>query len=237
MVLPYNNGVNPYTVLDIKPDCSVDEVERQYRQLVALYRSQAGHDPERADRQLRELDAAYRVLSDPEMRGRCDEALAAGMAPAFLAPPGAGPRSSPAYEPPPGRYVRGGMLAVFLFVALAAVVLAYRIGVVGENPFSFSEWSARQLDKQMEPLRQRYRALMTRVDTFEGPSPGYYDPERSFAHLKLDTDVMEMQADRNRGEDQISQVKTGSLDVTPQTVNKSMERLVQDMSKFDADLR
>ena len=63
---------NPYTILGIKKSASDDEVRKAYRKLAKKYHPDVNADnPDAADR-MKEISAAYTLLSDPDLRKQYD---------------------------------------------------------------------------------------------------------------------------------------------------------------------
>lgn len=69
--------VNPYKILQVDRDAEQEVIEAAYRRLVAKYHPDRNDSPE-AGAMLRDLNAAYELVSDPERRARYDREWADG---------------------------------------------------------------------------------------------------------------------------------------------------------------
>ena len=65
-----------YSVLGVKADATPDEIRRAYRRLSKTHHPDVSGDPDSAAR-FREVNEAYRVLTDPERRSEYDSELLA----------------------------------------------------------------------------------------------------------------------------------------------------------------
>ena len=66
---------NLYQVLQVSPEANTDVIRAAYRTLARAHHPDVNADPE-ATRQMRRLNAAYQILSDPDRRARYDAARA-----------------------------------------------------------------------------------------------------------------------------------------------------------------
>lgn len=88
------NGVESqrdyYDLLGLKPTASVDEIRRRYKFLVlAFHPDRFARTPEHhmlAEQQIKQINEAYKVLSDPQARTRYDLARLSGLAAAPVVP-------------------------------------------------------------------------------------------------------------------------------------------------------
>src|SRR5258708_3863538 len=85
--------VNLYEVLQVSPRAGQEVIQAAYRALARTYHPDVNDAPDAA-RQMRQLNAAYGVLSDPERRARYD---------AMRLPPARAPREAPARSALPPR--------------------------------------------------------------------------------------------------------------------------------------
>lgn len=67
---------DPYDVLGVKRDASIDEIKKAFRKLSHQHHPDKGGDAAK----FQEINAAYQILSDPEKRARFDQFGAAGEA-------------------------------------------------------------------------------------------------------------------------------------------------------------
>jgi signal peptidase I len=70
-------SVDPYEVLGVSRDASQADIEAAYQRFLSAPDLWVGTGPDRAER-LRKIQAAYRLLSDPQRRTAYDEAVARG---------------------------------------------------------------------------------------------------------------------------------------------------------------
>lgn len=68
-----------YTLLNVSPDASLVQIDASYRRLMQRHHPNARSSPQALER-MRELNEAWRVLSDPAQRSAYDRALANGVA-------------------------------------------------------------------------------------------------------------------------------------------------------------
>ena len=67
-----------YTLLGVKPNASTAQIDAAYRRLMQKYHPNARSSPQTLDR-MRDLNLAWRVLSDPAQRAAYDRARAQGL--------------------------------------------------------------------------------------------------------------------------------------------------------------
>jgi signal peptidase I len=78
-------SADPYEILGISREASADDVEAAYQRFVRAPDLWLGTGPDRDDR-MRRVEAAHRLLSDPERRAAYDAAIAGGAQPRYGAP-------------------------------------------------------------------------------------------------------------------------------------------------------
>ncbi len=57
-----------YVTLEVTPEASDEEIKRSYRKLALKYHPDRNHGNKHAEEKIREINAAYEVLGDPETR-------------------------------------------------------------------------------------------------------------------------------------------------------------------------
>jgi hypothetical protein len=87
-----------YDVLQVSPWCEPDVIQAAYRALARTRHPDVNRDPDAED-QMRRLNVAYQMLSDPSRRARYDEELILEKARPAAARPT--PAPGPVYTPPP----------------------------------------------------------------------------------------------------------------------------------------
>ncbi|MDX1967946.1 MAG: DnaJ domain-containing protein [Planctomycetaceae bacterium] len=93
---------DPFDVLGVARDADVATIKRAYRKLAAAHHPDRNPDP-RATERLKEVIAAWELLSDPEERRRCRESPVAASATTTTPQPSpAGPRPQTKSRPRPG---------------------------------------------------------------------------------------------------------------------------------------
>ncbi len=117
-----------YALLQIKPDASPEQIDVAYRRLMQRYHPNARTTPHALDR-LRDLNQAWRVLSDPVQRAAYDHARANGT---LYEPPAAPPAPRPLPQSAQAdfgarRASGGGTCLVALGVG---VVLLFALGIL-----------------------------------------------------------------------------------------------------------
>jgi DnaJ-class molecular chaperone len=65
-------GDNPYDILGVKPDASVEQVQQAYRKLAKKFHPDLNPGNRKAEEEFKRISAAYDLLSDPEKRARFD---------------------------------------------------------------------------------------------------------------------------------------------------------------------
>ena len=63
---------NPYDILGVKPDASVEQVQKAYRKLAKKFHPDLNPGNRKAEEEFKRISAAYDLLSDPEKRARFD---------------------------------------------------------------------------------------------------------------------------------------------------------------------
>jgi len=99
---------NYYDMLSVARDAPADEIKKAFRREIARYHpdkvQHLGQEfQEMASGIAADLTEAYRILMDPELRGRYDEELSGGGGaprPAAAPSPAASPPDAPAPPPP-----------------------------------------------------------------------------------------------------------------------------------------
>ena len=119
------NESNPYACLGLMPGNSTADIKRRYRQLAKQYHpDRNGHSAD-SERKLRDLNAAYALLSDPAKKAAYDASCAAVFQPALH--PVRVPQPTPSLLYIPRRRSRSRRAAVSLTLLL---LLSTGVGVV-----------------------------------------------------------------------------------------------------------
>ncbi len=63
---------NPYDILGLKPDTSVEQVQKAHRKLAKKFHPDLNPGNRKAEEEFKRISAAYDLLSDPEKRARFD---------------------------------------------------------------------------------------------------------------------------------------------------------------------
>jgi curved DNA-binding protein CbpA len=142
----FDAAVNYYAVLDVAIDASPEEIAQTYRALMRITHPDNFSDPiqrERAEAKAKEINAAYAVLSRPELRREYDQVMRRQLMADLLmqrysgnAPPGSRQFERVMRQPSPQaaraqrRARSNAIVQVLLTFAGAAVVLALGILVV-----------------------------------------------------------------------------------------------------------
>ena len=66
------SSVDPYTTLGVKRDASQDDIQKSYRRLAKKLHPDLNPGNREAEREFKEVSAAYDLLSDPDKRARFD---------------------------------------------------------------------------------------------------------------------------------------------------------------------
>ena len=72
-----------YEVLELKKGASEDEIKKAYRRLAKKYHPDLNPGDKTAEQKMKEVNAAYEVLSDPEKKQRYDQFGHAGIDPSY----------------------------------------------------------------------------------------------------------------------------------------------------------
>lgn len=137
----FDPSINYYQILDVPPGASKEQITRAYRQLMRLTHPDTFQDPRaraKAEERAKIINAAYTILSRPEVRAEYDKAIRAtamsdalmqrytGNGPGRPAPPRAWPKS------PPPHVVRAQRRAYNAAVRqLLLVTAAFMLMVIG----------------------------------------------------------------------------------------------------------
>ena len=121
--------LNLYEVLQVSAKASPEVVQAAYRVLARVYHPDVNGSPNAA-RMMRQLNAAYKVLSDPERRAKYDAQRAhQWRARPHPAPPEQPTRSAPVVDPPTPITRRPGARSAAVVVLTASPVRSsWRIG-------------------------------------------------------------------------------------------------------------
>ena len=95
----YAGVVDPYAVLGVDRDASTTQIRRAYVHLARRTHPDVRGDDVTADEEMRQINAAWEVLSDPDARAALDRRLANGPR---SGAPGASETPSTAWTPPNG---------------------------------------------------------------------------------------------------------------------------------------
>lgn len=159
-------SVDLYEVLEISPRASQDVIQAAYRSLARTYHPDVNRSAEAAER-IRQVNAAYHVLSDPQNRACYDlDRARARRADRLRGPEGPSPRTTrrPAYAgsptPRPSRAarpveVRAPLLTgQFVLGVLAVVVLTAILFVLIWTTFEQGgEYNPAYVDSYLETVR------------------------------------------------------------------------------------
>ncbi len=115
-----------YDVLQVSPWCEPDVIQAAYRALARTRHPDVNRDPDAED-QMRRLNVAYQLLSDPARRSRYDEELILEKARPVTARPTPAPGTVAAPPPPPSPAASSPMGARGTWAApAAATTLGYQ---------------------------------------------------------------------------------------------------------------
>ena len=79
-----------YEVLGLQRGASEDEIKKAYRKLAKKYHPDLNPGDKTAEEKMKEVNAAYEILSDPEKKARYDQFGHAGVDPSYGAGAGYG---------------------------------------------------------------------------------------------------------------------------------------------------
>lgn len=68
MIAPMMARIDYYEILSVRRDASDEEIKKAYRKLVFEYHPDRNPDDKEAEAKIREINAAYEVIGDPEAR-------------------------------------------------------------------------------------------------------------------------------------------------------------------------
>lgn len=146
---------DPYRTLQVEPSADLEAIKAAYRRLARLYHPDLNPRPEAAER-MRAINAAYRVLSDPQQRAAYDAQRYLRSTPSstvvMRAPtrPRSRPVVVPAYEPPTPLQRR-----VDRVVAVLGILLLIGIGL----------YTALLIPRASAPDRRSPRPVVTSEST------------------------------------------------------------------------
>jgi curved DNA-binding protein CbpA len=155
-------ATDPYRILQVAPNADLEAIHAAYRRLARRYHPDLNPRPEAAA-QMRAINAAYGLLSDPAQRAVYDARRFLPRTPAVTAPPS--PRAGPVVmvSTPPTALQR----RVDRIVAILGVILVVAIGYYAVSVIPYSE---RQFRAQADP---RYAPVPRQVPTVAtANSPG-----------------------------------------------------------------
>ena len=79
-----------YEVLGVSKDTSADDIKKAYRKAAMKYHPDRNPGDKTAEEKMKEVNAAYEILSDPEKKARYDQFGHAGVDPSYGAGAGYG---------------------------------------------------------------------------------------------------------------------------------------------------
>ena len=100
--MPIDPAENAYHILQVHPQAHETVIRAAYRALARLYHPDGNA---RNDKRMSDLNRAYDLIRDPDLRRHYDASLAAGSAPARH-PVGPGPATAPASDQHRGAFSR-----------------------------------------------------------------------------------------------------------------------------------
>jgi hypothetical protein len=141
-------ATDPYRILQVAPNADLEAIHAAYRRLARRYHPDLNSRPEAAE-QMRAINAAYGLLSDPARRAASDARRFFPRAPVVTVPPRPSARPVVVVGNPPTALQR----RVDRVVAVLGVVLLIGIGYYAVNVIPYAE---RQFQAQVDP---RYALL------------------------------------------------------------------------------
>ena len=72
-----------YEVLELQKGASEEEIKKAYRRLAKKYHPDLNPGNKEAEEKMKEVNAAYEILSDPEKKARYDQFGHAGVDPSY----------------------------------------------------------------------------------------------------------------------------------------------------------
>ena len=141
----FDPSINYYQILDVPHGASKEEITRAYRQLMRLTHPDNFQDPlarSKAEERAKTINAAYTVLSRPEVRADYDKAIRAnalsdslmqrytGNSPGRPSPARAKPKPPPPHVVRAQRRAYNAAVRPLLLVTAAFVFVVIAVGVV-----------------------------------------------------------------------------------------------------------
>jgi DnaJ-domain-containing protein 1 len=149
---PLSQAPDPYRTLQVEPNADLDVIRAAYRRLARLYHPDRNPRPEAASR-MRDINAAYRLLSDPARRAAYDARRYLPRVQVHTVQ-AVRPRARPVVTTAPSAQPTALQRRVDRIVAVVGVLLLVAIGFYGVSVIPYAE---QQFQAERQGQSDRYR--------------------------------------------------------------------------------